>query len=170
MTGTGPLTADPLTWAFVAIVAAAAGLALIAVRGTQSLTLRGGAVVLAALLMGAGYAGLTELMSRPKPAALEWVRANVAGATVAGSLLREKEAIYLWLVFDGETEPRAYRLPWNEKMAAQLRSAQQEAARRQTRVRMKSPFRGQDMTETERKRVFYAPPRPPLPPKTANAS
>ena len=158
---------DPLTWVFAVVVLAAAALALIAVRGALSVRLRCGAVVLAAVLMAAGYGGLTELMARPKPATLEWVRGYVDTVKVAASHLRENEAIYLWLLFDGETEPRAYRLPWSMETARQLRDAQRTAERRNGEVRMKSPFRKRNAkTDT----IFHAPPRPPLPAKTAGAS
>tara|TARA_R110000868_G_scaffold39376_4_gene137108 strand:+ start:25459 stop:25947 length:489 start_codon:yes stop_codon:yes gene_type:complete len=157
---------DPLSWIFVLVVVFAAGLALIAVRGNLSLLSRVGALGLAGSLMLAGYAGLTELMSRPKPVSLEWVRSHENPAKVAASLLRENEAIYLWLVFKGETEPRAYRLPWNLTMAQQLREAQREAAGRQSEVMMKS-LSGKTVKPTER--MFYAPPRPAPPPKIAQA-
>ena len=157
---------DPLTWIFVLIVALTTGLALIAVRGNQAIMIRVGALGLTAMLMATGYAGLTELMSRPKPATLEWLRAGQAPATVTASHLRENEAIYLWLVFKGETEPRAYRLPWDMQMARQLRRAQRQAAERQSKVKMKS-LRTRNGNETEP--VFHVPPRPAPPPKLAQA-
>lgn len=160
--------ADPLTWTFVVVVAAATGLALLAVRGTLSLGLRCGAVGLSAVVMAAGYAGLSELMSRPKPVNLEWARASAETAKVAASHLSENEAIYLWLVLDGETEPRAYRLPWDLNMAKQLREAQRQAKSRQSEVRMKLPFKKRPTDESEN--VFHAPPRPAPPPKDPDAS
>ncbi len=158
---------DPLTWIFTAVVACASALALIAIRGSGSIALRVGSVGLMTALVGGSYAGLAELMSRPKPSSLEWVRANAGDAMVAGSRLRENEAIYLWLVFDGETEPRAYKLPWNMDMARQLREAEGEAAKRKSNVRMKNPFRSQ---RGENERVFHAPPRAALPPKPSESS
>lgn len=159
-------TSDPLTWIFVVVVALATGLALIAVRGSLSVASRTGALALAAMLMTSGYVGLTELMSRAKPVSLEWVRGQGGPLKVAASHLRENEAIYLWVVFDGETEPRAYRLPWNLAMAKQLRQAQGQAERRKSKVMMKS-LKGK--TENPTDRLFYAPPRPPPPPKVAHA-
>lgn len=158
---------DPLTWIFVLIVVLATGIALIAIRGNQTIVIRGGALGLTAMLMATGYAGLTELMSRPKPATLEWLRAGTSPTTVTASHLRENEAIYLWLVFKGETEPRAYSLPWNIEMARQLRRAERKAAERQSKVKMKS-LRTRDGDKAEP--VFHVPPRPAPPPKLAQAN
>jgi hypothetical protein len=158
---------DPLSWIFTAVVFLAAGLALVAVRGSLSLASRVGALGLTGLLMVAGYGGLTELMSRPKPVSLEWMRSPGVPVKVAASHLRENEAIYLWLIFEGDTEPRAYRLPWNLAMAKELREAQRQAAGRQSQVMMNS------LAATNAKpseRVFYAPPRPAPPPKMAEAN
>jgi hypothetical protein len=160
-------TGDPLMWIFTFVVACASALSLIAIRSSASLARRIGSIGLMTGLVGGSYAGLAELMSRPKPASLEWVRVNAKGAKVAGSQLRENEAIYLWLVFDGETEPRAYKMPWSMEMARQLREAMGEASRRQAGVRMNKPFHRE---RGENERAFHAPPRAALPPKSSGAS
>lgn len=157
---------DPLTWIFFITVLLVTGLALIAIRGNLSIVARVGSLGLTAMLMLTVYAGFTELMSRPKPATLEWLRAGEAPATVTASYLRENEAIYLWLVFKGETEPRAFSLPWDLAMARQLRQAQNQAAQRQSKVKMKSLLRGDGK---KAKPVFHVPPRPASPPKLAQA-
>jgi len=157
---------DPLTWIFFVTVALATGLVLIAVRGTLSVSVRAGALGLTAMLMLTCYTGFSELMSRPKPASLEWLRDGTSPATVAASHMRENEAIYLWLVFEDQTEPRAYSLPWDIDMARQLRRAEQQAAQRQSRVMMKS-LRNRKGGESEP--VFHVPPRPAPPPKLAQA-
>ena len=158
---------DPLTWIFVVTVALVAGLGWIAVRGSASVALRSAAVGLAALAMLSSYAGFAELMSRPKPASLEWVKGSTKSARVVASHLRENEAIYLWLVFDGDVQPRAYRLPWNMKMAKQLQEAQRSASRRKSEVRMNRPF-GRNRPAQEL--IFHAPARKAPPPKSAQAS
>lgn len=157
------MAGDMLTWLFVIVVVASTLLAMIAVRGALSLGLRCGALALAAVLMAGGYAGFSELMSRPKPASLEWLRADALSAKVAASHLRENEAIYLWLILEGEDEPRAYRLPWDIEMARQIRAASADARRRQSDVRMRLPFKN---NAPGGERVFHAPPRPAPPPKT----
>lgn len=157
---------DPLTWIFVVMVALATGLALIAIRGNLSIITRVGTLGLTAMLMLTAYTGLTELLSRPKPATLEWLRGGATSATVTASYFRENEAIYLWLVFKGEVEPRAYSLPWSIEMARELRRAQREAAARQSKVKMKSLLTGNGDPS---KPVFHVPPRPAPPPKLAQA-
>jgi hypothetical protein len=128
---------------------------------------RTGAVAFFALLTVVGHGALIELMSRPKPASLEWVRTDTTTVKVAASQLRKNEAIYLWLVFDEEPEPSAYKLPWSMEMARQLRAAERQAAQRQSEVRMKTPFSKND-AKTEQ--VFHVPPRPAPPPKGPDAS
>ena len=82
---------DPLTWIFVVTVALATALALIAVRGNLSIVARAGALGLTAMLLLTSYNGFTELMSRPKPATLEWVDLTYTAAggwtTAAGATL-----------------------------------------------------------------------------------
>ncbi|MGB0629082.1 MAG: hypothetical protein ACPGRZ_00175 [Alphaproteobacteria bacterium] len=158
---------DPLTWIFVITVAMVAGLGWIAARGSASVAVRSGAIGLAAFAMISSYAGFAELMSRPKPASLEWVKGSTESARVVASHLRENEAIYLWLVFDDTTQPRAYRLPWNMEMAKQLQQAQRSAAKRKSQVRMNRPF-GKDRPAQEL--IFHAPPRKAPPPKSPQAS
>ena len=128
--------------------------------------MRAGALGLTAMLMLVSYTGFSELMSRPKPVSLEWLRGGTSPATVTASHLRENEAIYLWLVFKGQTEPRAYSLPWNIDMARELRRAENQAAQRQSKVMMKS-LSARKGNESEP--VFHVPPRPAPPPKLAQA-
>ena len=62
----------------------------------------------------------------------------------------------------GLDEPRAYALPWNRKLAKQLRQAQQQAEAEGTKVMVRQPFDG-DINQMER--VFYPEPRPAPPAK-----
>jgi hypothetical protein len=105
---------------------------------------------------------LAGLLSRPKPVALEWWHSNAEEATVLGQQLRENDGLFLWLQFSGDPEPRAYVLPWDQKMAEQLQSAWEEAQRNGTGVRMKLPF---EATLDAREPKFYALPQPQLPSK-----
>ena len=61
----------------------------------------------AMLFLPVAYAGLLDLLSKPKPVALEWWLQRAEAATVLGSSIREDEGIYLWLQLDGVPEPRA---------------------------------------------------------------
>ncbi len=54
--------------------------------------------------------------------------------------MREGESLYLWLQVEGEPEPRAYRLPWDQRTAQQLQRALEEAQRNGTEARMRLPF------------------------------
>ncbi len=98
-------------------------------------------------------------------------RPETADATLLGSSYEEGKAIYLWLALPGETEPRAYSLPWNAEQAESLEQARREAASKGHAgiVRVRQPFGrgGSDVVERE---MFYAPARPAPPPKSGVGS
>jgi len=145
---------------FAVLAGLAAILANIAVWSPRRTWLKVGALVTTAVLLPSGYMGFTAMLSRPKPVDFEWGRRELAEAAVLGAQMEEGKAIYLWMMLPDATEPRAYVLPWNKKMARQLRGAQQEARQSGARVRMRKPF---ERSYDERKRRFYAPPPPPPP-------
>ncbi len=118
--------------------------------------------MIAALFLPAAYASLVELLSRPKPISLEWKHGDLSEAVVLGANLREGKSIYLWLRMAGLDEPRAYVLPWDQKLAQQLHDAQREAESQGTAVHMNRPF---ESSYDNRRRLFYAMPQPPQPPK-----
>jgi hypothetical protein len=94
--------------------------------------------------------------------ALEWWLGQADEATVLGSQMREGNSLYLWLQVAGSPEPRAYRLPWDQRLAEELQKAIEEAARNGTQVQMRLPF---EASLDRREPKFYAPPQPALPPK-----
>lgn len=140
----------------------AAVLASIAIWAPRALLAKAGALGCAALFMPLGYAGYSELLSRPKPVELEWWLSQADEATVLGSQMREGSGLYLWLQVQGTEEPRAYRLPWDRKTAEELQQALDEAERNGTGVRMRLPF---EASLDRREPKFYALPQPALPPK-----
>jgi hypothetical protein len=154
------MTAIPLLFALAAGIAAM--LASIAIWAPRRLLVRAGALACALLFMPVAYAGMGDLLGRPKPVALEWWRQTAGEATVLGSQLREGHGLLLWLHLDGEPEPLAYRLPWSRDLAQQLERALEQAARDGTQARMRLPF---EPTLDGREPKFYAAPQPALPPK-----
>ena len=151
-----------LPYLYVLAVLMATTLASIAIWAPRGLVPKLGAVACTALFMPLGYAGFSDLLSRPKPVALEWWLDRADEATVLGSQMREGQGLYLWLQLDGEPEPRAYRMPWDQQTAQQLQTALEEAQRNGTQARMRMPF---EPTLDAREPKFYAPPQPALPPK-----
>ncbi len=148
---------------FTAVVLIASGLAGIAISASRPLWVKVSALVLAALLMPTAYASLVDLLGKPKPVTMEWARGAAPAATVLGASVREHEAIYLWLQFDGNLEPRAYVLPWNLETAQQLQQATRQAEAKETAVRMHHPF---ELDPNPDEPLVYAEPQPALPPKT----
>ena len=97
-------------------------------------------VVIAALFIPAAYASVSDLLSRPKPASIEWFYRNASEATVISARIVEGKSIYLWPQLSGEAEPRAYVLPYDKKTAKQLHEARKSPKRKGTKMRMKNPF------------------------------
>lgn len=156
-----------LTPLFAITVLLAMALATICIWSHRHLPLKVGALVLAFALMGTAYGAMLDLLSKPKPASFEWFLANAGEATVLGSSMVEDEAIYVWLQLVGVGEPRAYRLPWDQRTAEQLQAATRSAAEQQTALRMRMPF---EKSLDDREPRFYALPQPALPPKDATRS
>jgi hypothetical protein len=148
---------------FAASLGLATALAAIAIWSPRALWIKVCALALTALFVPITYASVVELLSRPKPVALEWSRANLAEAKVLGADLREGESIYLLLRVPEAQEPRFYMLPWDQKLAEQLTKAQREATEQGTDVRAKNLFKnGPERNEDP---VFYARPQEARPPK-----
>lgn len=90
---------------FIAVYACAAAsaiaLATIAVLAPRRLFVRAGAVAAATFLLGAGYFGFADLLSRPKPMRMAFVESSSEDATLVSSTYTEGEAIYLLLKTTG---------------------------------------------------------------------
>jgi hypothetical protein len=112
------------------------------------------------LLIGVVYGGSIELLGRPKPLRLEWRHA--ADAQVVSAVPVENEAIYVWLIMPGSSEPCAYVLPWSVAVAQQLQEAMSQAEADGAAVRMAMPF---ESSLDDREPMFYAMPQPAMPPK-----
>lgn len=156
-----------LTTLFGLAVAVAAVLATIGVWAPRKLWVRGAAVGTALVLLAIGYSAFAELLSRPKPVALEWANGQTAVATVLATTIRENEGIYLWLQYSGQAEPRAYVVPWGRDLAEQLQQATSEAEQNGTGLMMRLPF---ERSWDPREPKFYAMPQPALPPKDNGAA
>jgi hypothetical protein len=153
-----------LPFVFAAAVAIAACLGTIAVWAPRRLLVRAGALGVFALFLPLGFAGWTDLLSRPKPVAFEWWLDRADEATVLAGTIREGAGIYVWLQLDATEEPRAYRLPWSREQAQQLQEALEEAEKNGSAVRMRLPF---EASLDPREPKFYALPQPALPQKPA---
>ncbi len=147
---------------FAASLMLVAALAAISIWSPRALQVKGAALAIVALLLPVTYVSLVELLSRPKPVTLEWRQGELAEAKVIGADLREGEAIFVWLRLPDVVEPRAYVLPWDQKLAEQLHGAQRDAASRGTAVHVKHLFQNSVDRQPPK---FYALPQPAHPPK-----
>ncbi len=150
------------TYWFVIATALAAALASIAIWSPRSLKLKVAALLCATAFLPIGYFSLNDILSRPKPVLLETVHRDIEQVQVISSLMKEDEAIYLWLQIPEVDEPRSYRLPWSDETAKELHKAMQEAEHDGTEVKMNKPF---EKTIDNQQPVFYAAPPPPPPEK-----
>lgn len=150
---------DSLILQFTALIALAGILATIAIRAPRRLAVRAGAVACTALFIPVAYAGLADLLSRPKPVWLEWSWNPVAEATVLGADIQEGRGIYLWLRVPEADAPRAYVLPWDRDLAQQLQEARRDATRNRTGLHIRRPF---ETSLAHDRPVFYATPQPAL--------
>ena len=147
---------------FVITTVIAAVLASIAIWSPRSVKMKVLALICAAAFLPMGYISLNDILSRPKPMALETVHKQIEQVQVVSSLMKEDVAIYLWLQIPDIEEPRSYKLPWSDELAKELHQAQQNAEKSGTEVKMKKPF---ERTEDNQATVFYAEPPPPPPTK-----
>lgn len=119
-------------------------------------------MAMSAVLATVAYGGLIDLLGRPKPVGLALKPIAPSEATVIAAQMQEPEAIYIWLMFEGQPEPRAYVLPWDMKTARELQQGMEEAEAQGTSVRMRSALeQNRDPTEP----VFFVAPQQALPPK-----
>src|SRR3954466_9706862 len=98
---------------FFMTVVLAAGLATISIWSPRKLWVKVGAVLLAACFMPISYASFADLLSKPKPVALEWFNRSMTEAMVLSARMQEGEAIYLWLQLPNSPEPRYYKIGWS---------------------------------------------------------
>ena len=146
---------------FFAIAAClAAILAQISVWSPRKLWIKLSALVTMALFLPTAYISMVDLLSRPKPIEIEWVKLDLAEAAVLSHRMVEDVAIYLWLGIEGADEPRSYVLPWDQETAEQLQQAQRAAEAEGTGVRMKQPF---EQSWDKRDKRFNAAPQAPRP-------
>lgn len=143
-------------------VALAAILAGIAVWAPRRPLVKVSAVVVSVGFMPLAFAGMADLLSKPKPVRLEWAGATMESATVLGAQIKEGQGIFLWLQVQGLPEPRYYKLAWDQKLAEDLHKAMKEAEKTKSGLAMALPF---EKSYDKDQPKFYALPQPKLPEK-----
>lgn len=151
-----------LLYFFAGILVVASLLTSISIWAPRRLAVRVTALALATLFIPLGYGSLADLLSRPKPVAMEWLHKSAAQAVVLGASFVEGKHIYVWLQMPDGGEPRAYALPWSQDTAEQLQDARRKAEDTGTVVLMRTPF---EPSWDNREPRFYAEPQPAMPPK-----
>jgi len=90
-------------------------LCLVAAWSRRNKWFRWGFVLLSVAVLLGSYPTVTSLLSRPKPVSEEWFYKNAKKALVVGMHVVDGQALYLYLVLPGLTEPRSYKFPWNDE-------------------------------------------------------
>ena len=109
------------------------------------------------------YGALYDLTGRPRLSTLELLRRDAPEADVLAADIVPDKVIRLWLRIEGDEEPLAYRMPWDQKTAQQLQEAMRQYGQEGgPGVKMKMPF---EPSLDPRDPPFYAAPQPALPPK-----
>ncbi|MCG8355530.1 MAG: hypothetical protein MI920_08175 [Kiloniellales bacterium] len=142
-----------------AIVAALANIAIWSGRGRRWKLF---ALALVAVFLPLSYLTVVDLLSRPKPVLVEWSPPISEETKVIAAKMEEDVAIYIWIDREGASDPRAYKLPWDEQMARELHEAQRTAEQEGGSVRVRLR---QAAERIEGERMFYAEPQEAPPPK-----
>ena len=150
-----------LPFLFIALTVLSAALAMLAVWSRRSLAIRVIAVIALTAVLVLEYFALTDLLSRPKPAALELAGEQIDKATVLAASIEEGSAIYLWLRLPNIQQPRYYVMPWEQKSAVELQRAIRESRKTGQHVMIDLPF--EPSIEIREAPRFYSLPQPRLP-------
>lgn len=138
----------------------------VSISHVRSLLFRTILVVLFASFLPLGYVSLAELLGRPKPISLIWLKSRIISdvkeldAEVLGYTLIEDKGIYLYLRLPDRKEPLSVVLPWSLKLAKKLKKGMRDAVNRGTTLRVKLPY---ENSLDRNERMFYEPPQPVLP-------
>ena len=136
-----------LFYLFMATVALAASLAALAIWAPRPARIRTAALLLTVLLLPLGYAQYVELLSKPKPRQLEWLKRHAKEAEILGVSFHEGKAIYMWLRVDGAAQPSYYVFPWDLRFAERLQEDVEDAIRRGGKLMMREPFGRKENSE-----------------------
>ena len=107
------------------MLAAVAGWAAVTSPGRLSRKIA--ALVALALLVPAGYASVSELLGRPKPADNAWLEDFTTYHTVIAWDIHEDKAIYLWLEMPDGQEPRVFAFAYDTATVSRLQKAGERA-------------------------------------------
>lgn len=157
---------DPPTYIFIAIVLLAAILASLAAWAPRRAWVRVCALIVTLLIVPIAFFQVTEMLSRPKPANYERLRRNVDKFTVLSASFDEQRAIYLWVRFEGDIQPRYYSLPWSNQLAENLPYTLEEAVQQNGNVVLRHFFSRQSLGDYGDLNVEIIPPR--VPPRVFN--
>lgn len=159
---------DLLTFFFSILAFMILILTLLSIRYVRNFKIRTLVVALFIAMLPVSYVAYSDLIGRPKPIAVEWVRSNIEEAKVIGYVLLEDQGIYLYLGIPGDKEPMSYKLPWDTKTAEKIQKAGEAARKQDTDLMVRNPFGiPYEKSLEERERMFYPRPQPKSPDKPA---
>lgn len=89
-----------------------------------------------AAIYGGLYLAGTELLARPKPIGMELFARGSGDAEILATAVDPGNAVYMWLLLPGGTEPRAYVLPWSDRAMEAVQRVRDEAERTGQNMRL----------------------------------
>ncbi len=143
---------------YLVVVLLAVALVFITVWSRKGDVMKWFAVTASAVLVSTLFYGYGDLLGKPKPVSLEFLRSSPE-AVVLRSVMMEGEAIYFYLLLPNERKPFSLSIPWSVELAKQLMEAQGSMGEEDNLI-MRNPF--QHSMDT-RKPKFYSIPQPKLP-------
>ena len=109
---------DNLHFTFAVFALLFAALATIAIWSRRKAPWKIAALGLVALILPLVYFAYIDLLAKPKSMRLEF--RQLGKTEVISAVLKEEEAIYLWL--SAANEPRFYELPWDGATELELQT------------------------------------------------
>ena len=141
---------------------------LMAINEAKNLHYRSIAFMLSSTGLIVSFLTLNILLSQPRPTYIEFIHRDITEVEVISAIIVNKKAIYMWMLFPHEKEPRYYVFDWDQKLAEKLQRAMRERNGRQGqgKIMLKRPFSDNFMGTEMHKDLEFVPDANQLPPKT----
>lgn len=141
---------------------------LMAINEAKSLHNRSIAFMLSSVGLIVSFLTLNILLSQPRPSYIEFIHRDTTEVEVVSAIIINRKAIYMWMLFPHQKEPRYYVFDWDQKLAERLQRAMRErdGRRGQGKIMLKRPFSNHFMNTAPEKELRFIPNPNKLPPKT----
>ena len=98
-------------------------LSFFSLNNAKSVATRFIVVILMVCGLSMSFLSAGLMLSQPKQGSIEWLHKNIEEVEIRAAEFEYKKAIYVWMLFPGETKPRYYEFEWDDEEAKQLEEA-----------------------------------------------